>query len=211
MNDIDALVSYTRHWPKESVNTFQEHLEAGKPFKIAFLGSNAQGEGKESWPEIVKASLNDTFGDHIVVSTYSYDLTSNAYINEEKITEVMEEKPNLILFEPFTLKDNGKVGIDDSLENTSAVIASVKESLPQTEVILQPPHPLYNANFYPKQVQELQQFAEENEITYLNHWGAWPDQDSEEIKEYISEDSSEPSAKGHQVWAEYLIDYFIAK
>ena len=147
----------------------------------------------------------------MTVSTFSYDLTSIAYINEEKITEVMEEQPDLILFEPFTLKDNGKVGIDDSLENTSAVIASVKESLPQTEVILQPPHPLYNANFYPKQVEELQQFAEDNGITYLNHWEAWPDKNSEEIKEYISEDSSQPSSKGHQLWADYLTDYFIAK
>ena len=104
-----------------------------------------------------------------------------------------------------------RLEIDDSLENASAVIASVKESLPQTQVILQPPHPLYNANFYPKQVQELQQFAEANGIPYLNHWEAWPDQDSEEIKEYISEDASGPSAKGHQLWADYLIDYFIAK
>ena len=172
MNDIDTLVSYTRNWPKESVNTFQEHLEAGKPFKIAFLGSNAQGEGEESWPEIVKASLKDTFGKHMTVSTFSYDLTSIAYINEEKITEVMEEQPDLILFEPFTLKDNGEVGIDDSLENASAVIASVKESLPQTEVILQPPHPLYKANFYPKQVEELQQFAEDNGITLSKPLGS---------------------------------------
>ena len=52
----------------------------------------------------------------MTVSTFSYDLTSIAYINEEKITEVMEEQPDLILFEPFTLKDNGKVGIDDSLD-----------------------------------------------------------------------------------------------
>ena len=147
----------------------------------------------------------------MTVSTFSYDLTSIAFINEEKVTEVIEEQPDLILFEPFTLKDNGVVGIDDSLENVSAVIASVKESLPQTQVILQPPHPLYKANFYPTQVEELQQFAEDNDIPYLNHWEAWPDQDSEEIKEYISEDSSQPSAKGHQVWAEYLIDYFIAK
>ena len=60
-------------------------------------------------------------------------------------------------------------------------------------------------------MEELQQFAEDNDIPYLNHWEAWPDQDSEEIKEYITEDSSQPSVKGHEVWAEYMIDYFIAK
>ena len=78
-------------------------------------------------------------------------------------------------------------------------------------VLIQPPHPLYQATYYPVQVEALEQYAEDNGIPYLNHWEAWPDQDSEEIKDYLSEDASEPSAKGHQVWAEYLIDYFIAK
>ena len=127
------------------------------------------------------------------------------------MTEVIEEQPDLVLFEPFTLKDNGVVAIDDSLENTSAVIAKIKESLPDTSDPAPPPHPLYHATYYPKQVEALQQFAEDNDIPYLNHWEAWPDQNSEEIKEYISEDSSQPSVKGHQVWADYLIDYFIAK
>ena len=40
---------------------------------------------------------------------FSYDLTSIAFMNEDKVTEVIEEQPDLILFEPFTLKDNGVV------------------------------------------------------------------------------------------------------
>ena len=44
----------SRNWPKESVNTFQEHLEAGKPFKIAFLGSNALGEGENPGQKLLR-------------------------------------------------------------------------------------------------------------------------------------------------------------
>ena len=50
---------------------------------------------------------------------------------------------------------------------------------------IQPPHPLYQATYYPVQVEALAQYAEDNDIPYLNHWEAWPDQDSKEIKDYL--------------------------
>ena len=73
---------------------------------------------------MVKASLNDTFAQ----SSDAFDslltiLTSLAFVSEDKVTEVIEEQPDLVLFEPFTLKDNGLVTIDDSLENASSTIA----------------------------------------------------------------------------------------
>ena len=156
-----------------------------QPFKIAFLGSSALGEGEDSWPEIVKASLNEAFCSNRDGFDFYYDLTSLEFVNEDKVTEVIEEQPDLVLFEPFTLKDNGLVTIDDSLENASSTIAKIKESLPDTVVLIQPPHPLYQATYYPVQVEALEQYAEDNDIPYLNHWEAWPDQDSEEIKEYL--------------------------
>lgn len=209
--ELDSLLTYTKNWPTESVDTLKANVEAGQPFKIAILGSSALGEGKDSWPEIVKASLNDAFAQNVTVSTFTYDLTSLEFVNKDKVTEVIEEQPDLVLFEPFTLKDNGLVTIDDSLENATSTITEIKESLPDTVVLIQPPHPLYQATYYPVQVEALAQYAEDNGIPYLNHWEAWPDQDSKELKEYLTKDSSQPSVKGHGVWAEYLIDYFIAK
>ena len=44
---------------------------------------------------MVKASLKDTFGEHIAVSTFRYDLTSIAFKNKEMVTEVIEEQPDL--------------------------------------------------------------------------------------------------------------------
>ena len=80
-------------------------------------------------------------------------------MNEDEAEEVIAAKPDMIIFEPFTLKDNGEVAIDDSLENTATTLAAITESLPETEVILQPPHPLYNATYYPRQVEALAGFA----------------------------------------------------
>ena len=44
--DIDSLLAHTKNWPAESVDTLKANLEAGQPFKIAFLGSSALGEGR---------------------------------------------------------------------------------------------------------------------------------------------------------------------
>ena len=40
--------------------------------------------------------------------------------------DLVKEQPDLVLFEPFTLKDNGEVEIDDSLANVSSIMDAVK-------------------------------------------------------------------------------------
>ncbi len=104
-----TLLPYTKNWPAESVATFKASVQNGKPFKIAFLGSNAQGEGKESWPQMVKTDLTETFDDHISVSTFSYDVTSTEFVEQDMQADLVKEQPDLVIFEPFTLKDNGEV------------------------------------------------------------------------------------------------------
>ncbi|WP_428909820.1 SGNH/GDSL hydrolase family protein [Niallia sp. Krafla_26] len=208
---IENLLSYTSNWPTESVETFEELISSGKPFHLAFLGSNTQGNSTEPWSELVKEALKETYGEQIIVSTFSYDLTSTQFVNEDKLSEIIGVQPHMVIFEPFTLKDNGEVTTEDSLKNTASVIEDLQESLPNTVVILQPSHPLYNVTYYPKEVEALADFAAENGIPYLSHWEAWPDPASEEMKEYITANPSEPTAQGHQLWAGYLIDYLIAE
>ena len=207
---IDALLPYTKNWPAESVATFKASVQNEKPFKIAFLGSNAQGEGKDSWPQMVQSSLTKTFGDTISVSAFSYDVTSAEFVEQDMQADLVKEQPDLVIFEPFTLKDNGEVEINESLDNVSSVMNSIKSENPKTVFILQPPHPLYNATFYPIQVESLKDYAQAEGIVYLDHWEAWPDYSTEEIQEYLNKDQSEPSAKGHEVWARFVTDYLIA-
>lgn len=210
-DSAEYYLSFTKNWPAESVKVFKNKLEQGDPFKFTIVGSSSLGIGEGSWPEIVKGELNDTFGDHLDISILSYNLTSMDFITQNNQEDIIQEKPDLVLFEPFTLEDNGIVTIDDSLTNLTNIMTIVQNDNPEAMFVLQPPHPLFNANFYPIQVQGLQNFAENNGIAYLNHWEVWPDQTTGAIKEYLSEDSSEPSPKGHQLWADYVTDYFISK
>ncbi|WP_338449649.1 SGNH/GDSL hydrolase family protein [Niallia oryzisoli] len=205
----ETLLPNTKNWPVESTNTFQASIQKEKPFKIVFLGSDSLGNGKDSWPEIVTTALKETFHDYINVNTLQYDLTSSEYVKQNLQSELIKEQPDLIIFEPFTLNDNGVVKIEDSLDNLSTIIQDVQADNPKAVFILQPPHPLYNATFYPKQVELLKDYAKDHGIVYLDHWEVWPDSESIEIKEYLVEDQTQPSVKGHELWAGYLVDYLV--
>ncbi|MBT2689210.1 SGNH/GDSL hydrolase family protein [Bacillus sp. ISL-47] len=207
-----GILKLAANWPKESQELLKKRIEEKKPLKIHIVGSEALGEGANSWPELLKAELMEAYGESTIdVKISSHDLNSLEYINEDTQQELIAEKADLVILEPFTLKDNGVVTIEDSLLNVDTIISDTKDSNPNLTFILQPPHPLYNATFYPVQVENLKQFAEQNNITYLDHWTAWPDQTSQEMKEYLSSNNSQPSEKGHEVWAEYLVEYFISK
>ncbi|PFI26552.1 hypothetical protein [Bacillus cereus] len=67
------------------------------------------------------------------------------------------------------------------------------------------------AKNYPKAIEGLKQFATQNGYTYVDHWGAWPDATTKAILPYLQEEFGFPSAKGHEVWAQYVTDYFVAK
>ena len=76
---------------------------------------------------------------------------------------------------------------------------------------LQPANPLFQAKYYPLQVEALKNYADRNNITYLNHWDAWPDTQSEEIKKFLIGEPSTPNETGHKLWADFLVDYFISE
>ncbi|MFB5282752.1 SGNH/GDSL hydrolase family protein [Peribacillus sp. Hz7] len=153
--------------------------------------------------------MEDTYGDTVQMSEQTYDLTSTEFVNQEKQKELIEAKADLILFEPLTLKDNGQVAIDDSHAHISTIIQDVTDANEQTTFVIQPPHPLYNATYYPLQVEALKQYATDNNILYLDHWNSWSDQTSDETKALLTEDNELPNKDGYKLWRTYLEDFFI--
>lgn len=208
-----SLEDLTANWPKQAREQYKQALEAGEPFHLLIAGSNALGYEEDGWSVQLKSELEDAFGDTIHVAVKSYDLTSAQFILENKLDELVEENPDLTLLEPFTLNDNGNVQFADSHLQIKEIAAGLLEANPEHVLILQPPYPLHQARNYPVEVAALKEFAEEHDIPYLDHWTAWPDPDSDEILEYLREedDSTYVNESGHQLWASYLIDYFIAK
>ncbi|MGJ7922697.1 SGNH/GDSL hydrolase family protein [Neobacillus sp. LXY-4] len=208
---IDELLPLAGNWPENSVERFKQTLTQNQPFKIVIAGSSALG-GETGWAAQTKSRLLEAFGaDHLTVEIKEYDLTSAEFIEEEKHVELASLKADMVLLEPFILKSNGEVGIEDTLSNLSVTIDTIREASPKAEIILQPSYPIFQASIYPAQVNKLKNYATEKQLTYLDHWSLWPDPNTEDIKSYLLPDQSAPNEEGHKVWCEYVSAYLIKK
>ncbi len=205
----DDLLAFANNWPEKSKEQFRKALEEEQPFHILIIGSESLGTHNNGWPLHVQAVLKDIYKENVTTGTLEYDTNTNIFVQKNKQKDLIDHKADMIIIEPFTYKDNGKVRIEDSLANLTTIIEDVKSGNPDVEFVIQPPHPIYNARYYPIQVEELKKYSEKRNITYLDHWKAWPDWHMEEIKEYLLGDSSGPSEKGHEVWGEYVIGFLI--
>ncbi|MEB6548878.1 SGNH/GDSL hydrolase family protein [Heyndrickxia sporothermodurans] len=203
-------VSYIKNWPKKAQKAFKHAMKEGKTYKLAIVGSQVMG-AEDGWANQLKNAMEETYGkEHLQVVVFSSDKTSNDFINDGLYEEVANEKPDMVLFEPFTLNDNGSVSEENNHENILTMISAIKKKNDQVDILIQPSNPIYGAKIYPQQVDNLKVFAKENDLTYLNHWTVWPDSQSDAIKKFLDEDGN-PNEKGQQIWFEYLKEYFIAE
>ncbi|EKN66462.1 hypothetical protein BABA_15172 [Neobacillus bataviensis LMG 21833] len=202
------LLGLTKNWPETASARFQETLNEKQPFKVLFVGSPAI---KDTYP-IIQEKLMGAFGEkHIQVDLKTFTTTTTQLINSKQDAEIAAAKADLIVLEPFILTNNGVVGMDKTLNDITKIIIQSKVANPETTFILQPSYPLYKAKTYPKQTDELKTYAAKSNIAYLDHWIAWPDPNSEEIKDYLAPDNDAPSEKGIKVWSDYVVDFLISK
>jgi lysophospholipase L1-like esterase len=218
-NDVEPdIMKYTNNLPEDITKKIENAAITGEPVNFVVLGSKSTSAQESGWPSLFSQRLTEAYGQDIFdISIYEIsDKNSLDVIAEKLYQDALEAKPDLLLFEPFILKDNGEVRMEDRLDNIVTILEEFREVNPSVFILLQPSNPLYNATYYPKEVEELRLFAQNNEIAYLDHWEAWPDQKSAELQSYLTEDpensyKSIPNDKGHQLWANFLVDYFISK
>lgn len=204
-NSLDDSMS---NFSKELKELVQKKVSENKSITIAAVGSDATSDGNDAWPSILQSELDENYGKKAFsINVRSFGDKTSLEAMREIREEGVDTTPDVLLLEPFLLKDNGEIRIEDSLDAVTSIISAYRNANEEMIIILQPSNPLYDSKYYPNQVDELKAYAKENDYIYLNHWKKWPDQDSEEMKEYLTEES-EPNKKGHQVWADYLGDYF---
>ncbi|MBE4907168.1 SGNH/GDSL hydrolase family protein [Bacillus luteolus] len=206
--DYSAL---TKNLPEEIVSKINASVGSNMPVNLVILGSKSRSSDSYGWPTLLKQKIEETYrGTFNITIEEISDKTSMEVVNDDLHQPVVDSKPDILLFEPFILTDNGIVRMEDLLENLTFMLEAFKSENPNMLILLQPAHPLYNAKFYPREVNEFKNYAEENEITYLDHWTAWPEQTSRDLLGYLTEDSAEPNEEGHRLWAEFLVDYFVS-
>ncbi|MCC3356904.1 SGNH/GDSL hydrolase family protein [Bacillus sp. REN16] len=211
-NKVQKVEAYSKNLSEEIQTKLIKAVQDGVPVNLVIAGSSATPEDPLGWPSLLKKDLEDTYGEDVLNVTIKEiaDKLSTEVVQEELYQEIISLSPDILLLEPFILTDNGKVTINNRLVNLTTIIDAIKVELPEVTVLLQPANPLHNAKHYPKEVGELEKYANNNDYIYLNHWEAWPDYQTDEIKEYLLTNGS-PNEKGQRLWADYLSNYFISE
>lgn len=206
----DEYLTYAGNWPEGTRKLYEEKLKAGEPFQVVLMGSQAMDSVENGWADIVSDKLQEVYGDTMDVKIVSYDMNTLEFVNDTKYEEVAELSPNLVIFEPLTLNDNGEVVIEDSLVNIETIMDEIKGDSDETYFALTPPQPVYKPNLYAFQIDETKEYALDHDIPYIDHWEEWPDVEDEGIKDYLDSNSS-PNDEGQKAWAAGIVDYLVSE
>lgn len=211
-DQTETILARAKRLPAAAQNAIKRAVEENRPIRLVIAGSESTPE-KSGWPDLLKQALDEAYGEGAFqITVHEYEGLTTADADRQRIAaDWANDKPDLVLLEPFLLNDNGVLTIDDTLAHIESIIGQLKSAAPDAVVILQPPNPIDNATYYPKQVEELEAFAKENGYPYINHWPAWPDNKSEELNKYIDPENDLPTSEGAKRWAEALAEYFIAQ
>ncbi|PGU54513.1 SGNH/GDSL hydrolase family protein [Bacillus cereus] len=205
--------AYAKNLPDALKEKLKKAAEDKKAVNLVIVGDEASSSEKGAWAAKLTTNLETAYGKglwNVTVKEYKGESTEELIVNKRD-KEIAKENPDVILFEPPFITDNGKTGNGNSVASTQKFVQALSTSAKGATIMIQPSNPVYGAKNYPKAIEALKQFAMQNNYTYIDHWGAWPDASTKGILPYLQEEFGFPSAKGHDVWAKYVTDYFVAK
>lgn len=187
--------------------TREKMISSSEPLSVVIVGSESIGNNEEGLNTVVEKGLEKSYWEDafsVIQITLEKDTTSSL-LKEKAYKKVLDRKPDIVIMESFTLNDNSLVTIEESHNNIKSFKDKIEASLSHASYILMPSNPIYDPGYYSVQISALNDFAENNEFTYLNHWEAWPPVKDNAIKQYL--DGTRPTAEGFKVWGETIVDF----
>ena len=201
--EID-LESLTAAMDPQVQEMFFNRKEQGEKLQLLIVGSEAMDTGEPGYGELLSDALEASYGGFIETELMSFDGTSEEFLlNGPQLSSGYD----VVLLEPFTLKNNGRVEIESEHIHIQNVYGEILSAQDDAVLVLHPPQPIYGAQFYKTQVTALEEFARIQGYAYINHWQQWPSTEDLTLKEYLTEDSN-PNNTGAETWANALIAYF---
>lgn len=208
---FNELKESVKNLPDSVQQIFKEAYVNKELVNIAFVGSASTGNDENGWSKLAKNELENYYGTNLLsISIYEFDGTSTDFLNSDIPDQIIDKNPDIVFLESFRLADNsGLVPVDIAQENLTTFIEQISTEVPEVAFIIQPPNPLASAVNYPLEIEELKQFIESKGIPYFNHWENWPTENSVEMTELLNDGL--PNEQGHKLWADAVINYFIAQ
>ncbi|SEI92751.1 hypothetical protein SAMN04488127_0812 [Bhargavaea ginsengi] len=200
---LDALTANASPKVREVLNA---RLKAGDDARMVVIGSaDIQGVADR-----LANAVHDAYGGFLSVDAFAYDGTSTEFVTDGMQHLAWTNEYDIVVYEPFTLNNNGVVTIEDEQQHLLQVEERAMEAVPDVAFLVTPPQPIRNAGYYQTQIDNLKTFTEQQNMPYIDHWTKWPVRTSEEINNYLDA-SDRPTDQGLDLWASALIEYFVAK
>lgn len=183
-------------------DVLQKRLDAGEDAQMVVVGSaDIQGVADR-----LADAVHDAYGEFLSVDAFAFDGTSEEFIAEGMPHLAWTNGYDVVVYEPFTLNNNGVVVIEEEQAHLAQVEERAMEAVPDSAFVVTPPQPVQEPSYYGTQIESLKEYATGQGIPYVDHWGSWP----EDLGEALDKDGH-PSDVGLDAWAGALIEYFIAK
>ncbi|MED4019000.1 SGNH/GDSL hydrolase family protein [Sutcliffiella cohnii] len=199
---------YANQLPSPLKEAVLQKVTSGEQVRFLIVGSKGL-TGESAWPNILQEEMKKYYGD--TFEFYIQEITehTSSKVVEQQLHLLDEIVPDVVLLDPFVIEDNyGLVQMSRRFANINEMINGYKEQNEEVVMLIQPSMPLYGARNYPREIEALQKFAEQQSYLYLNHWTNWPHHNDVEFKQYVSDDTQHPNEVGNNAWAEYLLRFF---
>ncbi|MGY3715227.1 hypothetical protein ACWE42_06855 [Sutcliffiella cohnii] len=208
---VQNALKHANQLPSPLKEKMVEIITNEEKINFAILGSKGLNGAKESWPSLVNATLTQEYGNVIEWNVKELTGFTSSDIVERELHGEHIAAYDVLLLEPFFLEDNfGLIPLPERFANIESIINDYKQWNEELIVMIQPSIPWHNGVNYPREIDALKQYAEEQGYIYLNHWENWPDYTDEVLLQYVSDDRLQPNIEGNNVWAEYLINFFLS-
>ncbi|XKH50439.1 hypothetical protein LG275_12645 [Chryseomicrobium palamuruense] len=184
---------------------FEARQSAGETIQLLVLASDLVDMGSPSMSDLFIDQMTSTYGDSVEITKQTFNENSITITQQQLID--YDGDFDVVLLEPFTLKNNGEVDIDTEHSHITSIVGEFKNRVEDVAVVFTPPNPIYNASYYPVQVEALLSFLNEQDYPVIEHWDNWPDPKDELIKDYLDE-NSRPNSQGAAAWAQAVNTYF---
>lgn len=201
----EALTASLVNMDEEVRAVFEARKAAGEKIQLLILASDLVDMGTPSMSQLVEEQLQATYGDDLEISKQTFNENSITIIEQELID--YGGGYDVVLFEPFTLKNNGEVDIETEHSHITSIVETFRSEVEDVAIVFTPSNPIYNASYYPVQVEALLTFLNKQGYPVIEHWQNWPDPKDEMIKEYLDE-NSRPNSQGAAAWARAVTSYF---
>lgn len=191
---------------------------------IVVLGSSVTfGKGatleQPVWGELLENELNQTDGVKATVINRGYSGYSTAdLISKNKIEAVIQDKPDIILFELCLINNNRypQNDIGQTKADIQLIMNTFKEQLPDTLIILQTANPTHYDQVvleqgkvaYDQYNDEIAEYVRTNQWPFIDTYHLMLDSMKEQrltMKDVLS-DYVHPNGDGYYVWFDLLRD-----